>query len=216
MTVPHLCAVLTLLLSLAVSAQEAAPGAKQKSSQPAEEELRIESEFVASDIFRSGTLVVRVWRGLHAEGEYFGVPEGNIGITGASWKFRWKRFSISPGLAASFGSNVNSSPVFTVRWTLDTERWFSQGFWAQDLTPQTEHFEGEDRRSRSAILDNNHISVRIWRLEIGGLWEHIKYREENEWKGGIRVAGRFGRSFKVIFQSVGPDVEYRGGIAFER
>lgn len=177
----------------------------------------MESEFVASDIFRSGTLIVRLWRGLHAEGEYFGTPEVNAGITGASWKFRWRRLTISPGLGVAYGSNVTTSPMLTVRWTLDTERWFSQGFWGQDLSAQTVHFEnGEERKVRSAILDNNHLSLRIWRLEIGGLWEHIKYREENEWKGGVRVAGRLGRNWKLIFLTVGPEAEYRGGIAFER
>jgi hypothetical protein len=99
--------------------------------EPREEELepspRVELEFVASDIFRSGTTIVKLWRGLHLEGEYFGSPEFDVGVTGASWKLRWKGLSISPGLAVSFGSGVKKAPVVTFRWTLETRRCFDVG-----------------------------------------------------------------------------------------
>ena len=177
----------------------------------------MEADFVASDVFRSGTVTFALWRGLHAEQEYFGTPDVDVGITGLSWKFRWKKLAVSPGFAVGYGRNATISPVFTIRWALDTHRWFSQGFWAQDLTAQRERFEeGVVKSIRSAILDNNHFSVRVWKLEAGPLWEHIVYREENEWKGGARIAGRLGKHWKLIFHCVAPKVEYRGGIAFER
>jgi hypothetical protein len=39
-----------------------------------EAEPRVEAEFVASDVFRSGSTVITIWRGLRLEGEYFGAP----------------------------------------------------------------------------------------------------------------------------------------------
>jgi hypothetical protein len=68
----------------------------------------------------------------------------------------------------------------------------------------------------ASILDNNHISIRLGMFEIGGLWERIRYREEKEWKGDLRVGARIKKGVTLIFQTVGPEVEYRGGIAFER
>jgi hypothetical protein len=132
-------------------------------------------------------------------------------------------------MGVGFGSPAQTAPIFTFRWTLDTHRWFSQGFFAQSLTghvvqPETESTEetaaktvSEERSVHASILDNNHISVRLGPMEIGGLWERIRYREENEWKGGLRVAARIKKAgIKLIFQAVGPDAEFRGGIAFER
>jgi hypothetical protein len=83
---------------------------------------------------------------------------------------------------------------------------------------QAENGEGPSREFvavHSSILDNNHISLRVGPIEAGGLWEHIKYREESEWKGGVRLAARI-RRVKFIFQCLGPSVEYRGGLAFEK
>ncbi len=196
--------------------------------EPEEEpEPRVEAEFVASDIFRSGTTIVRVWRGFRLEGEYFGAPNFDVGVTGGGWNFKWKGLSVAPGIAVGFGSGVKVSPIATLRWTLDTHRWFSQGFFGQSLRghiieeeTETEGGEeaqvAEERNVHASILDNNHISVRLGPLEIGGLWERIRYREENEWKGGLRVGARLRKGVKLIFQTVGPDVEFRGGIVFER
>jgi hypothetical protein len=66
----------------------------------------------------------------------------------------------------------------------------------------------------AAILDNNHFSIRLGPFELGPMWERITYREESEWKGGGRAAIRW-KKLKGIFQTVGPDVEFRGGVAFE-
>ena len=200
---------------------------KAKREPEEEPEPRVEAEFVASDIFRSGTTTVRVWRGFRLEGEYFGAPNFDVGVTGGGWNFTWKGLSFAPGMAVGFGSSVKVSPVATFRWTLNTHRWFSQGFLAQSLRghiveKETEGEESEEspvaeeRHVYASILDNNHISVRLGPFEIGGLWERIKYREENEWKGGLRVGARIRKGVKLIFQTVGPEVEFRGGIAFER
>jgi hypothetical protein len=175
----------------------------------------LEAEFVASDIFRSGSLVVRTWKDLHLDGQYFGTESAEVGITALSWEFRWKQLSISPGFGAGFGSGVDSAPMLTLRWKLETRRWFSQGYAAQSL----HHHLVENETGHAiyaSVLDNNHISVRLGPAEIGGLWEHTNYREENEWKGGLRGAVRLGEHVKLIVQSVWPDWEFRGGLAFEK
>jgi hypothetical protein len=104
----------------------------------------------------------------------------------------------------------------TLRWKLETQRWFSQGYAAQSLRRQIVESEDTGHTVYASVLDNNHISARFRPLEIGGLWEHTKYREENEWKGGLRGAVRLGERFKLIVQSVWPSWEMRGGLAFEK
>ena len=52
---------------------------------------RLETEFVASDIFRSGSVAARTWKGIHFDGQYFGTESADVGITGFSWEFRWKQ-----------------------------------------------------------------------------------------------------------------------------
>jgi len=179
---------------------------------------QVELEFIASGISRSGTTILRLWRGLHLEGEYLGSADFDVGITGVSWKFRWKGLALSPGFAVGFGSAAQTAPAVTLRWTLETRRWYSQGFLGQALRGHV--VDGHDGESSSAvrasILDNNHLSVRLGPVEAGPLWEYIKYRHEKEWKGGARVAARLGGQFKVMFITVGPGLEFRGGIAFER
>jgi hypothetical protein len=176
----------------------------------------LEAEFVASDVFRSGSLVARTWKELHFDGQYLGTETVDAGITGLSWEFRWKQLSILPGFGAGFGSGVNTVPMLTLRWKLETRRWFSQGYGAQSLRRQVVEGEDPERAIYASVLDNNHVSVRLGPFEVGGLWEHTKYREENEWKGGLRGAVRLGVHFKLIVQSVWPDWEMRGGLAFER
>jgi hypothetical protein len=188
------------------------------------EEERIEAEFVASDRFRSATLIAPVWSGLHVDGEYFGSPEFDVGIVGASWRLKWKALSFAPGIGIGIGGQADAVPIATVRWHFETSRWISQGFYAQSLREQglseeeaqEEVSEAQGDRQYASILDNNHISVRFSRFEAGALWEHIQYREEDEWKGGVRGAVRLGAGFKLLVQVLGPDTEVRGGIAFER
>ena len=176
----------------------------------------VEAEFVASEVFRSGSLVVRTWKDLHFDGQYFGTETVNAGITALAWEFRWKQLSILPGFGASFGSGVHTVPMVTLRWKLETRRWFSQGYAAQSLLRQVVTDEDAGQTIYANVLDNNHISIRLGPTEVGGLWEHTKYRDENEWKGGLRGAVRLGEHFKLIVQSVWPDWEFRGGIAFEK
>ena len=178
----------------------------------------VELEFIGSGISRSGTTIFRLWRGLHLEGEYLGSANFDVGITGVSWKFRWKGLALSPGFAVGFGSAVQTAPAVTLRWTLETRRWYSQGFLGQSLIEHSvESHNGESSSAvRASVLDNNHFSVRLGPIEAGPIWEYIKYRDEKEWKGGARIAARLGRQFKVMFITVGPGLEFRGGIAFER
>jgi len=192
--------------------------AQDVGEQELEPSPQVELEFIGSGISRSGTSILRLWRGLHLEGEYLGSAGFDVGITGVSWKFRWKGLALSPGFAVGFGSAAQTAPAVTLRWTLETRRWYSQGFLGQSLRGHV--IEGHDGESpsavRASILDNNHLSVRLGPVEAGPLWEYIKYRHEKEWKAGGRVAARLGRRFKVMLITVGPGLEFRGGIAFER
>jgi hypothetical protein len=178
-----------------------------------EPEPRLETEFVASDVYRSGSVIAGLWKDVHFDGEYIGTETANAGLTVLSWQFRWRSLFISPGFGAGFGSGVDVAPIVTLRWKLETPRFFSQGYAAQSLRG---HIDEGDHRIYASVLDNNHISVRIGRAELGGLWEHIKYREENDWKGGLRGGWRLGHGFKLIVQSVWPDWEFRGGVSYER
>ena len=204
---------------LAVAVLGIASGfAQDARPQKLEPSPRVELEFIASEISRSGTTIFRLWRGLHLEGEYLGSADFDVGITGVSWKFRWKGFALSPGLAVGFGSAAQTAPVVTLRWTLETRRWYSQGFLGQSLRGHVVNNENGESPSavRATVLDNNHLSVRLGPIEAGPLWECIRYRDEKEWKGGARIAARLGRRFKIMFITVGPGIEFRGGVAFER
>lgn len=200
-------ALALLLLGTVAFAQE---------PEPEEEPLpRVELEYVSSDVFRSGMAIVKVWRGLHVETEYFGGVPYDVAISGGSWKFRWKALTFAPGLGVGYGSPVNTKPVATFRWRFETKRWFSQGFFANSLGDQEEREpSGELREVGAAILDNNHFSIRLGPFEAGPMWERITYRDEDEWKGGLRAAIRW-KKLKGIFQVVAPEREFRGGIAFE-
>ena len=205
-------------LSVVASAGILAGFAQDVREQKPEPSPQVELEFIASGISRSGTAIFRLWRGLHLEGEYLGSANFDVGITGVSWKFRWKGLALSPGFAVGFGSAAQTAPVVTLRWTLETSRWYSQGFLGQSLREhvvQSHHGESPSA-VRALVLDNNHLSVRLGPIEAGPIWEYIKYREEKEWKGGARIAARLGRRFKVMFITVGPGLEFRGGVAFER
>src|SRR5215217_4920264 len=109
----------------------------------------VELEFIASEISRSGTTIFKLWRGLHLEGEYLGSADFDVGITGVSWKFRWKGLALSPGLAVGFGSGAQNAPVVTLRWTLETRRWYSQGFLGKSLRGHV--VERHDGESPSAV-----------------------------------------------------------------
>jgi len=96
----------------------------------------------------------------------------------------------------------------------------TQGLWVQSLRAhlpeESADSEQEETEVRyGSILDGVHVSAVFGRAEIGPIVEHIQYREEKEWKGGVRAAWRVGRGFKVVGQVVGPETEVRGGLTWE-
>ena len=214
-----------------IFAQEPAspkPGeAAQAAAEPNHEEEKAypEAEFVASDIFRSGSLVFPAWKRLSFEGHYFGGTETDVGFTGASWTFRWKGLELAPGFGVSFGSNqFATAPSISFRWNYE-KRWFvTQGLIIQGLrdTPIFSEDEGDEPGPkepagyvRPTISDGDHVSVRWKRLTVGATGEHIHFREGEEWKGGGRVAFRFAKRFSAVLYVLGPGrAEWRGGLIF--
>lgn len=223
------------LVSLRVaSAQEPArpvAGAPQVSADTREEDEEteepapFEGEFIASTIFQSATAAFRLGSPLLLETHYFGVEDNDVGAVGLAWEFEHGGLHVMPGLAWSFSSEGRPAPVVTVRWTYEGHRWLTQGLWVQSLrayVPAEPHDEGhpgeesgEDVVHHASILDGVHASLVLGHLELGPLVEHIRYREENAWKGGVRAAWRLGRGVKLVSQVVGPGAELRGGLAWE-
>jgi hypothetical protein len=185
-----------------------------------------EAEFAASDVFRSGSYIQPLWRGLGLEGHYFGGTSTETGFVGGAWTFRLKGLKLSPGFGVMFGSNqFATAPAFSFRW--DYERgWFvSQGLTLQGFreTPvfseeggKSEHHDGLPvpvAFVRPTIADGDHVSARWKRLTIGGTWEHIHFREGDEWKGGGRLAIRLLPRVSAILYVLGPGrAEWRGGV----
>jgi hypothetical protein len=192
---------------------------------PSHKEEQIpEFEFVASNDFRSASLVVPLFRGLNFEGHYFGVraePEdGENGEHGAghrsgiidvatingSYGVRLgEHIALSPGFGVFFGEDQKTSPAITFRWEIEKGRLFSQGLFILSLQ-ESEEF------GRVSMWDGNHISLRLGRFEFGPSWERIHTRAENEWKGGGRAAFRLLRNVSVVLFVLAPKTEYRGGI----
>lgn len=190
----------------------------------------VEAEFAGSTAFRTGSMSLRLASPLRAELRYFGVAGNDIGMAGLGWEFRWGGLRFIPGAAWSFGRENRPAPVITARWVFENERWISQGAWVQSLveykptlSAHQEHDGGDEHGSEAetlarhaSVLDGIHVSRRIGRFEVGPLFEHIHYREEDEWKAGGRVAVRLGTSFRLIAQVVGPGTEVRGGFVWEQ
>jgi hypothetical protein len=184
-----------------------------------------EVEFVASDIFRSASYLQPLWRGLGFEGDYFGGKSTDVGLAAGTWTFRFRALKLSPGVGVLFGSNqFATTPAVSFRWDYE-HRWFvTQGLVLQGFrrTPVFGEGEGEGHPSeppvplrlvRPTISDGNHVSVRWERLTIGGSWEHIHFREGNEWKGGGRLSVRLVPRLSAILYVFGPGrAEWRGGI----
>lgn len=193
------------------------PGHAYPADPPKVDAEHVEAEFVASDIFRSGSLVVPFARGLTFEGDYFGGTETNTGYTGLSWTFAWKGLRVAPGFGAFFGSNqFTTSPGFSFRWEYERKWFISQGLVIHGFR-DTPIFEEGSREPvgyvRPTISDGDHVSVRWRRVTIGGAWEHIEFREGSEWKGGGRLAIRVLPRVSGIMYVLGPGrAEWRGGI----
>lgn len=195
----------------------------QAAEQDGRDPKQFEAEFVASDVFRSGSLVLPVIRRLAFEGHYFGGAETDAGFTGASWTFSRERFKLAPGFGAAFGSNqFTSSPAVSLRWEFEQKWFITQGLVVQSFrnTPIFEHEGAEEANAdvpvgyvRPTISDGNHVSARWRRVTIGGTWEHIAFREGSEWKGGGRLAVRIlPRVSGVLYVLAPGHTEWRAGI----
>ena len=183
-----------------------------------------EAEFVSSDVFRSASYVQPVWRGIAFDGHYFGSESTDVGFTGGSYTFTLAGIHLSPGAGVLFGSNgFTTMPTLSFRW--DYERlWFvTQGMVLQGLGQAPVFEEGQGAPSegsakpvsgvRPTISDGSHLSVRWTRFTIGGTWEHVHFREGNEWTGGGRLAFRILPRLSAILYVLAPGtVEWRGGI----
>lgn len=200
----------------------AQPGETEPAREDAHENpAPAEADFVASTEFQSGMAAVRLGSPLFFDTHFFGVETNEIGVIGLAWELRHKGLRILPGLGWSFGSENKPAPVATVRWSFESGNWISQGLWALSLRAhlpdaESEHASEEpDAVAHSSILDGVHVSRRMARLELGPMVEHLRYREENEWKGGLRAAWELGRGVKLVAQAVAPDPEVRVGLAWE-
>ncbi|HET9887921.1 MAG TPA: hypothetical protein VFR10_10440 [bacterium] len=217
--------------ALGQPAQEGAQTASGPEAEHKEKEAEgpgaFEAEFVASDIFRSGSYVQPLWRGLGFEGHYFGGTETDVAFTGASWTFRLGELKLIPGFGVMFGSNrFATTPVFSFRWKYERKWFVTEGLVLQGFrkTPifEEEGEEGDTEHEESAIptgyvrptiSDGNHVSVRWKRLTVGGTWEHIQFREGEEWKTGGRLAIRILPRISGILYVLTPGrTEWRGGI----
>jgi hypothetical protein len=139
-----------------------------------------------------------------------------------------RELRFTPGFGVAFGSNrFATSPAISFRWDYE-RRWFvSQGLLLQSLkaSPVFHQEEPGDEPSgesadpaffvRPTITDGNHFSGRWNQLTVGATWEHIHFREGDEWKGGGRLAFRLLPRFSALFYVLGPGrAEWRGGFVF--
>jgi hypothetical protein len=176
-----------------------------------------EAEFVASNVFRSGSYLQPLWKGLGFEGHYFGGEFSDVFSAGASWTFRLGEWKLSPGAAVVAGTGgTTTTPAVTFRWDYERDWFVTQGLAVQGFR-RSNFAEGEGEQPRSVrpiISDGNHASARWKRLTIGGSWEHIDFREGNEWKGGGRVAVRLWPRVSAVVYVLAPKTEFRGGLLF--
>ena len=221
------CLVLGWSSALAAQSVESKawePRAWQEPQEPEADEEdgpRLEAELAASTIFQGGTVAVRSRSPLTVEAHFFGVADNEIGTVGLAWTFSRNGLRVIPGIAWSFGSKNRPAPVVTARWSYEHARWLTQGLWVQSLkayVPEqvVEDGESEEEVLYASILDGIHVSARVGRAELGPLVEYVRYREEQEWKGGARVAWRVAEGFKLVGQLLVPEVEARAGFVWER
>jgi hypothetical protein len=185
-----------------------------------------EAEFVASDIFRSGSLLLPIAHHFGFEGDYFGGTTADTGYTAASWSWIRDGLKLSPGFGVVFGSNkFTTSPAFSFRWEYERKWFITQGLVVQSFRRTPVYAEetavGNDQEAarqpsgfvRPVISDGNHVSARWRRVTIGGAWEHIGFREGSEWKGGGRLAIEILPQVSAVLYVLGPgQTEWRGGI----
>lgn len=176
-----------------------------------------EAEFVASTSFRSAAYVQPLWKGLHFESDYFGTDDNDVGFAGASWEFRWSGLRLPPGVGAVFGDNgFRTMPGISLRWAYEKNWFVTEGVIVQGLLETPHLLENtpdarEQGLVRPTITDGDHMSVRWCRLEVGGAWERIHFREI-EWEGGGRLAFQILSHLSGVFYVLGPETELRGGL----
>ena len=186
-----------------------------------------EADFVASTIFQEATVIARLRSPVTLDAHYFGVEDNDVGTIGLSWNVSWHGLIVAPGFAWSFGRDNRPAPVLTARWSYQQLRWLTEGLWVQSLKAYVpgrsgegggEATEGaaEEQVRHASVLDAIHVCARLGRAELGPLLEHIQYREEREWKGGVRAAWIVARGVRLVAQVLGPGTEVRGGFAWER
>ncbi len=221
----------TLLFTIVLAFAQEAPRASQppgaatgEQAETREGPSEFEIEFVASDVFRSGSYSQPLWWGLGFEGHYFGGEATDVGFTGASWTFRLRGLKLSPGAGVLFGSNsFATTPAVSFRWDYERAWFVTQGLILQGFrrTPVFEE-EGAEHENvapvpvsyvRPTISDGDHVSVRFGRITAGGTFEHIHFREGDEWKGGGRLGIRLLPRVSAVLYVLGPGrAEWRGGI----
>jgi hypothetical protein len=181
---------------------------------------RAEGEFTASTIFQVGYFDVRIGATpLLIDTRYYGVEIHDVGVAGLAWELKLRRLRVMPGIGWAAGKENKPAPVLTARWSFDHERWLTQGHWLQSFHEHVNDTGDEDAESggtntHSVVLEG-HLSGVVGRFEGGALGEHVRYREENEWKGGGRAAWRLGHGVKISTEVLAPHVEVRAGFAWE-
>jgi hypothetical protein len=199
----------------------AAPSYPQESASGREERLApAEGEFTASTIFQAGYFDVRVGETpLLIDMRCYGVEIHDVGVAGLAWEVSWRRLRVMPGIGWAVGRENKPAPVLTARWSYDHERWLTQGHWLQSFHEHVTESDSEESEngfaSTHSVVLEGHASAILGRFEAGALAEHVRYREENEWKGGGRAAWRLGHGLKVSTEVLAPHVEMRAGIAWE-
>jgi hypothetical protein len=200
------------------------PSASKEEQNHSEETRLPEAEFVGSTSFRSASLIQPVWSDLSIDTHYFGGNESNIGFAGGSGTFHGEGWKVAPGFGVNFGDNgFRTMPALTIRWGYERNWFVSEGLLVQGLLNTQLFPEGTEPEPGHSdnqsvipfIADGNHVSARWNRLTAGGTWEHMQFREGNEWKGGIRVAYRVLSGLSFTFFAMGPGREIRGGILFQ-
>ena len=201
------------------------PDAVEKKHETREGPESFEGDFVASNEFRAGSYIQPLWRGLEFEGHYFGGKTTDTGFTGAACRFHIGELKLTPGLGAFFGTNrFTTSPALSLRLDFEHGWLVAQGLVVRGFreTPVYSHEEGGGDHApvsyvKPKISDGNHLSARWKRIEIGGTFEHIEFREGSEWKEGGRLAFRVLPRLSAIVYVLGPGkAEWRFGVLVHR
>jgi hypothetical protein len=169
-------------------------------------------EALASPAFRTASGVVPLGARVVVEAHYFGMLEGesqtHVVQTGVSWHLNIGSLGfVAPGVG--WYSGVDHGAVSgSVRWQIEHGRIVSEGLMVQAI-------DRKDGTERGQFWDGNHVSLSLLdrRVEVGPSWEHIHFREEDEWKWGGRVAVRLARSVTAQLFTLAPGrTEWRAGL----